>query len=266
MNPLSPAVPDPNRADLNQQLQAAQQELVAAEKALAEEQATINAFRMQARLKLGATLDELLELHAQWQALLIARRLEEAGLPFDPSDPFGWEDSVAAAGDELDVDGTLAGELAGWQPSARDAAAEKRLFRELARRFHPDLGGGDGERAYRTSIMAAVNEAYANNDLETLRDLAGEPDPAAILERTASRSAPLRRLQERLHACQRRQRKVVRQLQALRQETSARLWRRAMVVEAGGGHWWEEVALELATEAARLRADLETWQTESGRQ
>ena len=51
-------------------------------------------------------------------------------------------------------------------------------------------------------------------------------------------------------------------LQALRQETSARLWRRAMVVEATGGSWWEEVAQELAAETARLRNDLMAWQAE----
>ena len=39
----------------------------------------------------------------------------------------------------------------------------KRLFRKLAHKFHPDLNNGDDV------MMKKVNEAYANNDLESLR-------------------------------------------------------------------------------------------------
>ena len=265
MNVLHLTIPDPESDDLAQLLREAQQELVAAEKALAEEQATINAFRMQARLKLGDALDELLEMHSRWQAMLTSRRLREAGLPFDPADPLGWQDEVAAAGDELMAEQDGSEEAPASIMPTQDLTAEKRLFRELARRFHPDLGMGDGERAYRTSIMAAINEAYASNDLDTLRDLAGEPDPGQILAGGDGLPAAQRRLQQRLAACQRRQRKVLRQLHALRRETSARLWRRAMVVEAAGRRWWQEVAQELAAETVRLRTDLEMWQAqESG--
>jgi DnaJ-class molecular chaperone len=37
----------------------------------------------------------------------------------------------------------------------------KKLYRQLARSFHPDLASDDADRAYRTDKMTAVNDAYA---------------------------------------------------------------------------------------------------------
>lgn len=52
----------------------------------------------------------------------------------------------------------------------------KRLYRELARRFHPDLGSNDAERARRTEIMNHINDAYQSQDLETLELIAAQKD------------------------------------------------------------------------------------------
>jgi len=52
------------------------------------------------------------------------------------------------------------------------------LFRELARRFHPDLTTDSEEKKWRQEIMTRVNQAYTNRDLKALRALAEEPDRA----------------------------------------------------------------------------------------
>ena len=53
-----------------------------------------------------------------------------------------------------------------------DAVAElKRLFRELAKRFHPDLAKTEAEQADRTRIMQQVNAAFHARDLAALREL-----------------------------------------------------------------------------------------------
>jgi len=44
----------------------------------------------------------------------------------------------------------------------------KRLYRKLARKFHPDLAKNDKQRTEFHKIMSAINEAYKNGDLETL--------------------------------------------------------------------------------------------------
>jgi len=52
----------------------------------------------------------------------------------------------------------------------------KNLFRELARRFHPDLTSDPEEKKWREEVMTRVNQAYSNRDLKTLRALAEQPD------------------------------------------------------------------------------------------
>jgi len=52
----------------------------------------------------------------------------------------------------------------------------KKLFRELARRFHPDLTSDPEEKKWREEIMTRVNQAYTNRDLKALRALAERPD------------------------------------------------------------------------------------------
>jgi DNA-binding MarR family transcriptional regulator len=49
------------------------------------------------------------------------------------------------------------------QVSAYEQEEIKRLYRKLAHKFHPDLNKGDD------AVMKRVNEAYASNDLESLR-------------------------------------------------------------------------------------------------
>jgi hypothetical protein len=48
----------------------------------------------------------------------------------------------------------------------------KRLYRELAKRFHPDLAETEEERQEASEIMAEINEAYAQKDLDKLREIA----------------------------------------------------------------------------------------------
>jgi hypothetical protein len=81
----------------------------------------------------------------------------------------------------------------------------KNLFRELARRFHPDLTSDPEEKKWRQEIMTRVNQAYANRDLKALRSLAEQPDrpinaPNQTLEQeiTALR-AELMRLDSVIH-------------------------------------------------------------------
>lgn len=51
----------------------------------------------------------------------------------------------------------------------------KRLYRALARRYHPDLAATPIEREYRTRLMMLINEAYEGRDLDALQLLAEQP-------------------------------------------------------------------------------------------
>jgi len=63
------------------------------------------------------------------------------------------------------------------------------LFRQLAKRFHPDLSRDPKEKQRRQHIMSQVNQAYTACDLQALQTLAQRPD-------VPSASAPQTRQQE----------------------------------------------------------------------
>lgn len=233
----------------------ARQRLQEAEAALTEEQASINAFRMHCRLKLGDLVERLLEVRVQKQRLLteleLGQQAEEMELPFAEAHRLGEEGEKRRLDDPKEV-GTAMPAL-----SVRDKAAEKRLYRELARRFHPDLAAGSMERAYTTAIMAAINRAYKAGDIAALRQMAGELDPAVVAEFSGGETEEIRKLQHQILACKRRQNKVAHQAQTLHEENTARLWRKAQQLIQEGLNWWEEVRTELEKEIRYATQEIE---------
>ncbi|MCA9925348.1 MAG: J domain-containing protein [Anaerolineales bacterium] len=251
---------------LEQELTEAREQLVAAEAALAEEQAAVNAFRMHCRLTIGNWVDTLMDLRREKQSCLIQLQLlkQELGIEEDEDDaPEPLPDDAHVRIDEndglLDLD-LLVEETA---VTARDRQAEKRLYRELARRFHPDLATNSMEQAYRTTIMAAVNAAYRQRDVQTMRDLAGELDPKLVAAVDNSETTQIRRLRKQLLGCMKRQRKVAQQLKALRRENTARLWHHAQTLAVDKAeNWWSGVQQQLMRETEKLRIDIKTINTQ----
>jgi hypothetical protein len=106
---------------------------------------------------------------------------------------------------------------------SEDEEAElKRLYRTLAKRFHPDLVSTAEAKAARQKVMAAINEAYQQKDLARLRELELNPDVAdqisedigAKLIRLIREIAQLRRQLEDAHT----------ELDALRSSELGQLW------------------------------------------
>lgn len=257
---LQKATNHEQRRRLQAEREQAQAELLAAEAELAQAQAAVNAFRMQCRLKIGHLVDDYLELRAHkqalWTRLQLLQQAEEFGIPYDPDDPFWHGRDDIPLHDDLPADADLP-DLGG----SRDRAAEKRLYRELARRFHPDRAANGIERAYMTAMMSAVNVAYQQQDVAALRDLADELDPTAVRELAALDGRELRRLHEQILKLQRRRRRARQQLAALQQENTTRLWRKAELLEADGRIWWEEVRDDLTALIHRRRAEIRELET-----
>ena len=60
------------------------------------------------------------------------------------------------------------------EPDVVTKAELRSLYRDLARRFHPDLAADGPAREAHTARMAEINDAYARGDLEALRRAAAE--------------------------------------------------------------------------------------------
>lgn len=244
-NKITPtATPQEQVRQLQAELSQIREKLNQAEAELAEEQAAVNAFRMHCRLKLDMLVDTLQELAVEKQTLLtqleLRRQAQDYGMAYDADEPF-WQSEAFAAETAAEEEEALL--LPTDTP--RDKAAEKRLYRELARRFHPDLAETAVEQAYMTSIMTAVNSAYEKNDIQSLYDLAGELDPGELRELAGIESLEIRRLREQILKAERLRRKSRQRLKMLRQENTARLWRKAQELENEGDNWWDGVRREL---------------------
>lgn len=264
-----------NREQLKQlraELDEARIELNAAEAALANEQAAVNRFRMHCRLKIGNWVDDVLRQRAERQHLLtkltLMRQSAEFNIPFDEDDPY-WEahaEAFPSGNSNANSDDSVL--LPTDVPS--DKAAEKRLYRELAKRFHPDLAAAGMERAYATTMMAAINEAYQAGDRVRLRNLAGEMPPEEMQKFQGGATREERKLRKSLLGCKRRLRKVTEQFNAMKQENTAKLWRKAKALDAEFSraksdadsierlNWWDAVRVELETESKRLAQQIET--------
>lgn len=246
---------------LKAELQAAQEELRAAEAELAQEQAAVNAFRMHARLMLDDLADAIQALLARKQSLLTQQALRQQAAEMAEL----GENPLGPDADEPHLPPDPADEaLLLPTDTPHDKAAEKRLYRELARRFHPDLANSAAELAYRTSVMTAVNAAYSAGDTPVLYDLAGELAPEELAELAQIPTREVRQLRERLMQCRRRQRKLGRQLQALRRENTARLWRKARDFPDQSDNWWALVRRDLEAARARLEAEVTALEEDRG--
>lgn len=243
-------------------MRAAQEELRQIEAILGEEQAAVNAFRMHCRLKLGPWVDQIINLYTEKQRILIRKQMHkqaaELGGAFDEE---AWlEENDLNFETESHLDGLIEEADLPYDITTSDEKASRRLYRELARKHHPDLAEGALQKSYATSMMAAVNDAYARRDTQALQDLAGELDPqtAAELNRAgATESAAVRKLQRQLRRCRQRRRKVTLQLQSLRAETTAQLWRKAQTIDKNSGeNWWDEIAQSLKDQIHRYQKEL----------
>lgn len=222
---------------LKAQLQQARLALRDAEADLAEEQAAVNRFRMHCRLKIGDWVEQVAALRSEKQDLLTRLNLvQDFG---DSAETFNADELILPT----DV--------------PQDKSAEKRLYKQLAKRFHPDLAAAGAERAYATSLMTAINTAYQAGDIDALRDFAGELDPEMVARWSGGDTREIEKLRKHLLACKRRQRKVARQAQTLRKENTARLWRKAQQLDERGINWWDAVRLELERESARLQPEID---------
>ncbi len=131
-----------------------------------------------------------------------------------------------------------------------DALTLKQLYRQLARRFHPDLAMDNDDRAYRTGLMKAVNAAYAAGDLDRLQELAQEPDSADRIEYAQTNKQLTQALYAELIRCRRRLTEIEEELTRLEKHKSAHWLRRVERSKAKGHDLLAEIKRGLQEEIA----------------
>jgi hypothetical protein len=163
----------------------------AAEQALIEYEIAVETFRVEvenfSRLhhqKLGPVYARLEELDAEIAEARAARtqdpedirRAREARarvLPMPGVEELfhGWMDS---GGLFPEAQAMLTDQPVRPPQRVRPSEEARKLYRELARKAHPDLAQGEDERKRRDEFIARVNAAYARGDEALLRELSEE--------------------------------------------------------------------------------------------
>jgi hypothetical protein len=131
----------------------------------------------------------------------------------------------------------------------------KTLFRALAKRFHPDLVTDIKAKGWRQKIMAQVNEAYANQDVQALKALAAKEDrPEVPVQKSreqilADLRAEVRRLDGVI-------RTLERNLHELINSYTVKLMLDVTIAARQGRDLLEEMAKDLRNKISHLEAEI----------
>lgn len=241
-------------------------QLIEAEAHLADRLAAISAFEYKVRARLESLSHRLDSLQAEIDALRKElRRYQEGNLLWDEEmipagqDEKAWrfEESAASAGsyryrEQIDKPRPA--------PEGKRLVTLKQLYRQLARRFHPDLVLNDADRAYRTDMMMAINAAYAAGDLEALERLAEEPDTISYEPRTPQELAAA--LEREVNHCHRRLAEIGAELATLEKHDSTRLMNRVEKAAAAGRDLLAELAADLRRRISEKMVERDVLETQ----
>jgi len=242
-------------------LAQAQNDLIEAEAELADRLAEINAFEFEFEARVGYLIDQLEVLEADIQRYMdriqIARSRQtfgQAHIPVDQQYRRTWQ----APPEEAPTP----------PPKPLDPAGEveiKRLYRQLARRFHPDLAVDEADRARRTEKMAAINDAYAARSLTELVALAQQPDTTIDIgptRRGQTEAQLVDALKAEITRCQRRLQEIDRELRDLRYRPSVEFSLEVKAARRQGRDLLAEMAAELEQKIARKSAERDMLKTQ----
>lgn len=242
---------------LQKLLDVVQGELIDAEAGLAEKLAAINAFEFRLRSLTSKLVARLEKLESEIKAL--RKQLRHLDSDWDEGLEGSWSvedvEDVAmghgaqAAGEYRYREG--APEFAPLELDDEAGAELKKLYRQLARRFHPDLGLDEADRMYRTQLMIAINAAYAQHDVDKLRQLALEPDSIQALSSADSDQRLAEALLRELDRCRRRLEEIKVEMRHLKTHNSAKLMQQAEKTTKNGRSWEDEMVAQLQEHISR---------------
>jgi len=235
---------------LRETLTQTQTRLIEAEAELADQLAEINAFEFEFEARVGYLIDKLEALENELQRynerIKIARNKQifgQAHISVEDQYRRTWQAPSGSAPTPPPQ-----------PPSPANEAEIKRLYRQLARRFHPDLALDEGERARRTQKMQLINDAYAARSLPELVALAQEMETTidtspAHSEKTEAQLVEA--LQTELARCRKRLREIEKELRNLRFRPSVEVSLEVKVARRQGRDLLAEMAAELERKIAK---------------
>lgn len=237
------------RAEITQ----VQDELIEAEAELADQKADIATFEYEYNARVGYLLDNLTALEAEVKHYLDRiksirnkRIFGTEHVPVEEQYRRVWQQPPQPPPPPP------------APPSPATEAQIKKLYRQLARRFHPDLATNDADRMRRTDMMTAINDAYAARSMTELMALARQAESAQMetavhSDRTAAEMIQV--LEMEIHRCRRRLREIDLEMANLHQHHLVALMLEVKLARQQKRDVLGEMAQELERKVARKAAE-----------
>jgi len=195
----------------------------------------------------------------EWQARLAELRAEERP---------GNERAKQAAGEaraRAEETKSAAGEKSSQEPHAFTATPEmKRLYREVAKRIHPDLTSDRKDRSKRQHLMAEANRAYERGDQERLVKILTEYEHSPEAVEGEGPGAELIRVIRRVSQARSRLAEIEAEMQELLRSDLHQLKLRVDEAEKGGHDILKQMIAKVDQQIAAAQQALERKQERLG--
>ncbi|MEO8689555.1 MAG: hypothetical protein ABI611_15255 [Solirubrobacteraceae bacterium] len=132
----------------------------------------------------------------------------------------------------------------------------KKLFREAAKRMHPDLAGDEEARGHAEAFMKRLNASYRAGDAEGIVNLLGQWEASPFGARSDDETARSARAERRVGALGDADRRAEQRLEELRSSELAQLLDRAMATAAAGRDLLADMRRDAEAALVRARARL----------
>lgn len=239
------------------ELEKKRSELAALEADLAQRELDLATLRSERRTfearyfgAIGALFAELDEVQA---------RLAEVQARQHPRDPKLRQAATEARAQATSSAGTV-GSVVQREHQADFAPSEdlKKLYREIAKRIHPDLTTDEGERARRTRLMAEANRAYEDGDQAKLRAILDGWVSSPESVEGEGVAAELVRTIRKIHQVERRLADIEAETLELKSSELHALSQRVELSKTRGRDLLAEMADQLEQQIAAVRTKLRT--------
>lgn len=244
---------DEQLARLRAEVAQVQDDLISAEAELADQKADIMLFEHEYNARVGHALAQLASLEAEVKHYLDAikeyhnrRIFGTAHVPVEEQYRRVWQQPPPPPPPPPEP------------VTPADTAYIKKLYRQLARHYHPDLAQDDTDRAYRTDKMAAINDAYTARSMTELMALArgmAEEGVGKPVESGQTHAEMVQVLEKELSRCRRRLREIDLEMNNLHNHHLVELMTEVKFSRRRGRDLLAEMAADVARKIARKEAE-----------
>ena len=210
---------------------------------LATFKAKLNAFEAKYMRIVGVKYAELDEIEA---------KIAEAKLRENPSDKIAKKKAAQArarADESWEATEQVEEVFEKFVPSD----TLKKLYREVAKRIHPDLSEDDSERLKREELMAKANRAYQEADTEKLRAILSEWEDSPESVKGKGAGAELVRLIRKIAQVEGRLRTIELEMAQLKQSDLYELKKKVEEAKIQGRDLLSEMATKVEEEISKAK-------------